>query len=383
MPFTFQPPAQELEGFVFPNFFGRDEEIALLKMILTGGSRSVGVIGGPGMGKTALVRHFMARTPEMFPGGVAYERQVPTWSLEHAYHRTAFDAVPPEPSVLVIDDAEALDPAAARFLRQFTERHQNLRLILTARDEHVFREAGIVDVVKLGALSMADTSRFLREQFGDLSFDTHKRLAQLAAGNPLVLALAARTIKKGGLGWDEFFSRLSDFEAPGLVGPDGRPLAQNGDAQRRIITDVTSVNDELLALLQREPELLRRISPRKFEEVVAEILTRLGYTVTLTPASGDGGVDIYAATKGLLGSFLFLVECKRYAPTRKVGVEIVRSLYGVVQSQKATAGIITTTSYFTSGAKEFAEQNRHQVHLQDYVDLQGWLQNIREQGGAA
>ncbi|MCE5319179.1 MAG: restriction endonuclease, partial [Parachlamydia sp.] len=119
--------------------------------------------------------------------------------------------------------------------------------------------------------------------------------------------------------------------------------------------------------------LLYSLDPRKFEELVAEMLSQRGYEITLTPPSKDGGLDMYAARKDDLGSFLYLVECKRYTPPTKVGVSIVRSLYGVVQQKQANGGIVVTSSFFTKGAKEFQENVPHQMHLRDYLALQKWL----------
>jgi len=79
-----------------------------------------------------------------------------------------------------------------------------------------------------------------------------------------------------------------------------------------------------------------------------------------------------------LGTFLYLVECKKYAPSRHVGVELVRRLYGVVELEKATAGIVTTTSYFTKGAKDLQSQLLHHISLKDYVSIQGWLKSIQK-----
>ncbi len=78
---------------------------------------------------------------------------------------------------------------------------------------------------------------------------------------------------------------------------------------------------------------------------------RLGYEVSVTPQSRDGGKDLYAAMKSSLGSFLYVVECKLFAPNRPVGVQIVRNLYGMVEAERATAGIVVSTSSFseTSG----------------------------------
>ncbi len=70
---------------------------------------------------------------------------------------------------------------------------------------------------------------------------------------------------------------------------------------------------------------------------------------------------------------LYLIECKRYAPSRPVGVEIVRGLYGVATVEKASCGVIATTSHFTKDAKEFANQIKYQMSLRDYTDLAAWL----------
>jgi restriction system protein len=110
-----------------------------------------------------------------------------------------------------------------------------------------------------------------------------------------------------------------------------------------------------------------------FEEVVADLLSRQGYEVTVTPASRDGGKDIYAAKKDIVGSFLYIVECKKYSPDDRVGVGLIRQLYGVVQAEKATAGIMATTSFFTKGAQEFQSRVAYQISLQDYFGIQKWL----------
>ena len=115
------------------------------------------------------------------------------------------------------------------------------------------------------------------------------------------------------------------------------------------------------------------MTSRKFEELVAELLSRKGFKVELTPPSKDGGFDMYAAKSDTLGRFLFLVECKRYSQTNKVGVNIVRALHGVVQDKKANAGVVVTTSFFTAGAKEFQDRHKFQLHLHDYLELRRWL----------
>jgi len=136
---------------------------------------------------------------------------------------------------------------------------------------------------------------------------------------------------------------------------------------------IVDTNRILLEQLRASPEELYSLDPRAFEELVADMLRERGYEITLTPATNDGGFDMFAAWKDDLGSFLYLVECKRYTPPNKVGVSVVRSLHGVVQQQQANAGIVVTTSFFTKGAREFQEHLPHQMQLRDYLSLQKWL----------
>jgi restriction system protein len=157
------------------------------------------------------------------------------------------------------------------------------------------------------------------------------------------------------------------------LGPDGLPITHEDLQRSRIITDVTSTNEKIFSMVRADPNCIYGLSPRQFEELVAELLHKQGYEIALTPPSHDGGFDMYAARKDGLGEFLYLVECKRYAPQRPVGVEIVRSLYGVVQKEEASAGILVTTSRFTRGATEFQTAIRHRLSLRDYLHLQQWL----------
>jgi hypothetical protein len=135
--------------------------------------------------------------------------------------------------------------------------------------------------------------------------------------------------------------------------------------------------DRLIQVLAQKPELMRAMAPRDFEELVAELLSREGLQVVLTPRSRDGGRDILACLETPIGEHLYLVECKRYAANRPVGVELVRQLYGIVEIERATAGLLVTTSTFTSGAYDLQRTIGHRLGLRDYDDLVNWLKNVK------
>lgn len=134
----------------------------------------------------------------------------------------------------------------------------------------------------------------------------------------------------------------------------------------------------LISEIAKCPEIMRSLDNRQFEELIAELLIRRGFEITLTPPSRDGGRDILAISNTQFGTNLYLVECKRYKHGNPVGVKDVRALYGVVTDERATKGIIVTSSTFTKPAREFAGRNKYKLSLQDYDDLVRILRSIKK-----
>jgi restriction endonuclease Mrr len=75
---------------------------------------------------------------------------------------------------------------------------------------------------------------------------------------------------------------------------------------------------------------------------------------------GDGGVDVFAhdETKDVL----WAIQCKCYAPARKVGPDVVRELAGSLHRYpEGTRAMIVTTSSFTPAAIQEAEALRFET----------------------
>jgi restriction system protein len=101
---------------------------------------------------------------------------------------------------------------------------------------------------------------------------------------------------------------------------------------------------------QKGVRTLRQISWREFEDLVGEAYRRKGYSVAETGGGGaDGGVDLILRK----GGEKLLVQCKHWK-MYKVGVKIVRELYGVVAAERASGGIVISSGTFTQEAKDFA-----------------------------
>jgi len=102
---------------------------------------------------------------------------------------------------------------------------------------------------------------------------------------------------------------------------------------------------------QTDIDSIRSLSWKQFEELVAEAYRRKGYAVVENEGAGpDGGVDLVLKKDGNL----YLVQCKQWK-SYKVGVPVVREMYGVMTAKHAQGVIIITSGMFTQEAKHFAE----------------------------
>lgn len=148
------------------------------------------------------------------------------------------------------------------------------------------------------------------------------------------------------------------------------------DSSTKII--VTEISDQLLDELAKNPKLLHNFSSYDFERVIARIFEKQGFSVEITPKTRDGGKDIFVAKQGL-ASFLFYVECKKYAPNKPVGIDVIQRLYGVISAEKANGGFIATTSYFTKPAEDYIKEYNleHQLTLQDYNTISDILKSLQ------
>ncbi len=121
---------------------------------------------------------------------------------------------------------------------------------------------------------------------------------------------------------------------------------------------------------QTDLQSIRDRSWQDFEHYVAEAYRRKGYAVEETGSGADGGIDLIAKK----GGSKILVQCKNWR-THKVGVRVVRELFGLVKAEGAAGGALVVTGEFTAEAREFARQNG--VDLVDGEGLTSFVEGRR------
>ena len=100
---------------------------------------------------------------------------------------------------------------------------------------------------------------------------------------------------------------------------------------------------------QKNIESVKSLHWRDFEEMVAEAYRRKGYQVTEGTYGADGGIDLELRRDGKY----ILVQCKQWK-SQKVGVSVIREMFGVLTDSNADEVIIICTGHFTEDAKAFA-----------------------------
>ncbi|QPL50797.1 restriction endonuclease [Alteromonas sp. B31-7] len=100
---------------------------------------------------------------------------------------------------------------------------------------------------------------------------------------------------------------------------------------------------------QKSIETIRQLHWRNFEELVAEAYRRQGYRVIEGGFGADGGIDLELRK----GEGLILVQCKQWK-AQKVGVSVVREMFGVLTASNADKVIVICSGRFTQQAIDFA-----------------------------
>lgn len=109
---------------------------------------------------------------------------------------------------------------------------------------------------------------------------------------------------------------------------------------------------DVLGALDQRPNLME-LSPNEFEGLIRDLFQRMGLDTKQTQASRDGGVDCVAFDPRPIFGGKVIIQAKRYKHT--VGVSAVRDLFGTMQNEGASKGILVTTSGYGRSSFEFAE----------------------------
>ncbi|WP_263588682.1 restriction endonuclease [Sphingopyxis sp. GC21] len=142
--------------------------------------------------------------------------------------------------------------------------------------------------------------------------------------------------------------------------------------------DVADVFEEIYAHFANRPDDLHRLHWREFEILLYRIFQNQGFQAQLGPGSGDGGIDIRLLQRDPLGDMMTLVQAKKYAPNRKIGLEAVAALHGIAGVEGAQQSLFVTTSSYLPVANRFAGRTSGQLSLATSTDVTSWCEQATQ-----
>ncbi len=147
------------------------------------------------------------------------------------------------------------------------------------------------------------------------------------------------------------------------------PEADEQTPQDLIELGLEQILDDLKSRLL---ERLRGVDPLFFEQVVRQLIVRMGYgsegELKRLPGSGDGGLD-GKIDRDELGLGHIYVQAKRYAEENVVGRPAVQAFVGALATRGASVGVFFTTSRFSDEARDAAERVPQEIALVDGLRL--------------
>lgn len=143
--------------------------------------------------------------------------------------------------------------------------------------------------LSLNPLSNSSTGDLLRKLLSsDLTDAQVIEAIEASKGYPLALSILSKLIQG-----DNAESILASIKEPLYNIQNGILLPQ-----KKIISTakpiIIGTNNRLIESLKKQPVNLRKITPREFEELLADLLRDMGWEVELTEQTRDGGADILA-----------------------------------------------------------------------------------------
>ena len=152
------------------------------------------------------------------------------------------------------------------------------------------------------------------------------------------------------------------------------PTSRSNASLANASTPDEAIQDAQEIIAERlKSDLLDRIaalSPTFFEQLVVDLVVAMGYggsrgaVAHRLGKSGDGGID-GIVNEDVLGLDVVYLQAKKYSPDNTVGRPAIQQFAGALVGHGANRGVFITTSTYSSGAIQFAQQVPQKIILID------------------
>lgn len=190
-----------------------------------------------------------------------------------------------------------------------------------------------------------------------------KKIATPAAIGGVVGAVVGGPVGAAvGAGISGWFASGSDFNVENIASAFSRAKEHAREWEQYDKDSALFQNEQQVKYVEKAKDEWKRFHKLKslsglddldgfeFESAIAGLYEHKGYSVEVTKASGDFGVDVLARK----GKEVIAIQAKRYSG--KVGIKAVQEVSAGAFYYKATKAVVITNSFFTDQAKELAKK---------------------------
>lgn len=124
---------------------------------------------------------------------------------------------------------------------------------------------------------------------------------------------------------------------------------------------VKQLSKKLIELIVKNPGNLKYLEWRDLERTIAELFEGIGFKITLTPSSKDGGKDVILECKINNIQKSFIIEIKHWRSGQKVGQTAVKEFTNIVTNKKHEKGLYLSTYGFANNYYESLTEKQKSV----------------------
>lgn len=204
------------------------------------------------------------------------------------------------------------------------------------------KQAGLLENVKRGVWAITNEGR------------------KLLATNPSTIDLKVLSA------YPSFAAKMTRTKSDGEE-PEVQPLPSSAHDDQTPTEQIEEAHQKLTRTLASELlDLMGKMDPFKFEQLVVDLLFAMGYggsreeAALVTKKSGDEGID-GIINEDRLGLDMIYIQAKRWQSP--VGRPEIQSFVGALVGKHAHKGVFITTSDFQKTAIEYARGVQHKVVL--------------------
>jgi Restriction endonuclease len=135
-------------------------------------------------------------------------------------------------------------------------------------------------------------------------------------------------------------------------------------AHSQIVAAITNLSKRLAHLIASDPRGLEDLEWRDMERMLAAVFQGLGFDVTLTPSSKDGGKDLILECIVQGDKHSYVVEVKHWRSGQRVGKRYISDFINVVARENRDGGLyLATYGYSGDACEALTEVDRQSIKL--------------------